>query len=128
MRKYICLFALALLAAFPGCQDLGSNANIQYLAGVHVQAKDTSMVITNSTADTIRYFIVERGTAALINWAPACGNSNGVPKRSEVELSYSNVYGYYPGCEIIVNWWHCTKEVTGRIRPGAIQSIVTGTP
>ena len=69
---------------------------------------DGQLKITNNSNQTLYLFIVERGTAAAINWAPHF-NDPKVIKFDPILIDYKEIYygdkTVKSGDEVIVNYW-----------------------
>lgn len=118
LRKTAC-FLLALSVAW-GCKDDDASPS-----SFEVSVIQQALQLKNGLGSDVFYFIVERETAALINWAPSV--SQGTPfvaAGRSVEIKLGDVTGYTPGdTEAIVYHWVAIEE-DGALIPGDIKSIV----
>jgi hypothetical protein len=121
------LRATFVTISLAGCSDLGTDSVYYDPAGLTIVAKQCALSVTNNTADTVHYYVVERQTASLINWAAGCGTINAVGRNRTREIPYSTVSGYYKGCELLVYWWHCYQATNGELQPGPIRAIIVKT-
>lgn len=121
MKNIIFIFSLILI--FIACEkDMGPN-----IEGVVVSVGSESITITNGTDNDLRFFLVDQGSLALINWAPYCLSSGLIIHAGEKEtIAFADIYGYREGSKIVVHWWAC-HEVNGKLEPGEIQSKVVST-
>ncbi len=119
--------AALLVISVLSCHDIGTEPCQYDLNGVQVRTGETSLAVTNSTADTIRYFVVEQETAAVIFWAPTCGTINVVTAAQSKEVPYSSIPGYSPKSKIIFYWWRCIESPSGLWGPDSIHSMVVAT-
>jgi hypothetical protein len=91
-----------------------------------VKANPASLRLTNSSATPVYYFIVERQTAALINWAlcadpVACVS---VPPHGQITVPYEQIAGYTSQArEAIVYWWHLEAS-DGQFRADSVRALV----
>ncbi len=85
------------------------------------------MRIINSSNAPIYYFVVERQSAALINWAP-CTDPVACPKveaHSAATVPFSRIAGYEPGeQEAILNWWRLVPAPGNGFQVDSIRSKV----
>jgi len=80
---------------------------------------DGQLKITNNSNQTLYLFIVERGTAAAINWAPHF-NDPKVIKYSSTLIDYLEIYNgseepVKSGDEVIVNYWDGSNKTKSKI-------------
>ncbi len=120
MKKMIPFLMFLLIV---GCDRNLSGPTVNE-NGVKITPGDDSLTISNTTKEELRFFIVNQVDLALINWAPYCLDSGLViPKDGKATVAYDAIYGYVPGCKIVVNWWAC-HQVDGTKQPGDIQNVV----
>ncbi|MBM4170218.1 MAG: hypothetical protein FJ215_13835 [Ignavibacteria bacterium] len=103
------LMAVSILC----CHDIGAEPAPYDINGMQVRTGEISLYVTNSTGDTIRYFVVEQETAAVIFWAPTCGTINVVTGTQSKEVPYSSIPGYSAKSKIIFSWWRCIESPSG---------------
>ena len=110
---------LALLLATGGCAattGLDSGA-------VQAIDREQAIAITNWTRGDIYTFVVGRGAAALINWAPCVSGPSCAPLPAGATRRVP-----YPSAplidtaerEVLVYWWRAVRGGDGRLRPGDI--------
>ena len=114
---------LLLVMIFMACdKDLGPNVE-----GLRITVGDDSLTITNGTDAELRFFVVDQGTLASVNWAPYCLSTGLIiPAGEEETIAFSDIYGYRPNAKIVVHWWAC-HEIDGKLQPGEIESRVLST-
>jgi hypothetical protein len=88
--------------------------------GLTVETTSNGLLIKNVTREPVYLFIVERNTAALIDWFPGCGESNRLDSGKSKYIAYEDIFGYTEKCEVIVYWWHCDLI----FEPGFINNLI----
>ncbi len=85
-----------------------------------------ALTLQNSSPAAINYFVVERGYAARINWAPCAGPScPAVPAAGTATVPFLEIAGYAPGAhEAIVYWWHTVLNGTSGFRVDTVRALV----
>jgi hypothetical protein len=83
-----------------------------------VRTDSSGIQIINNMAQPINIFVVEINTVARIEWAVHCDGTNINPGDSR-DIAYSEILGYYTGCELIVYWWYCLQDS----KPGPVNNI-----
>jgi hypothetical protein len=80
--------------------------------GITIQTTDHFIVINNHNDSPVYFLAVERRTALLIDWYPACevDAPNRIDPKKSIEIEYKDIHGYYENCEIIIYWWFCIKK------------------
>ncbi len=109
------LIPLVLLA----CNKNGTNVTYDDLT---IEVLDDSIRVTNNTSLTIHYLAVERGTAAVIDWAPSCDtqDSNQIVPGHSTQILYENIFGFHEDCEILFYWWTCYNSRSPGLSPGPL--------
>jgi hypothetical protein len=103
---------LAILMTALACGDTTSNTEDQFT----IQTTGEEVVLSNATEKPTYYFIVERETAAVLDFTtcvegPRCQN---VPGGATVRIPYRQITGYSPDRkEAIVYWWRSVLAPTG---------------
>jgi len=106
------LSLIAILVTALGCGD--STANTEDEFSIHTTGEE--VVLSNTTEKPTYYFIVERETAAVLDFAtcvegPRCKN---VAPGSTARIPYRQIAGYKSGRkEAIVYWWRSVLAPTG---------------
>jgi hypothetical protein len=80
----------------------------------------------NTSAGSVNYFVIERSSAALIDWVPCAGPScPAVPPAGSVSVPHSQIAGYSAGArEVIVYWWRSVADGAGGFRPDSLRNLV----
>jgi hypothetical protein len=125
MRYLSVIFFLVLCA---GCRDDGASYKFDDAHGVQIDASAASLIIRNSTLDTVYYFAVERETATRIDWIPRSDSTNAVKFNSLLVVPYTKVTGYTPKCQILVYLWNGTRSTPFLVRSGSMRSLIVQTP
>jgi hypothetical protein len=121
MRLHLPSSVAALVGAL-ACGDPASVTQDQFI----IQATGREVLLSNAAAQPTFYLVVERRTAALINFAlcvdPQCLS---VAPDSTVSVPYREITGYRPGSrEAVVYWWRAVPGPTGP-RADSVRTIVT---
>jgi hypothetical protein len=112
-----------VLVAGLACGDPASITQEQFT----VQATGREVVLNNAAPEPTFYLVVERQTAALIDFAlcvdqPLCLS---VAPDSTVRIPYGEITGYHAGSkEAVVYWWRAVPGPTGP-RADSVRSVVT---
>jgi hypothetical protein len=82
--------------------------------------------LRNGSPTPVYYFVLERETAALVDWIPLVGpESPTIPARGEVALPYSAIFGYAAGAkEALVYWWRAVPDGAGGYRADSVRNLV----
>ena len=90
-----------------------------------VTGKD-ALTLQNSSLVAINYLVVERVSAARINWTACAGlNCPAVPAAGTATVPFSQIVGYAPGAqEAIVYWWHSVLNGTLGFRADTVRALV----
>lgn len=121
--RQVVRMGLALLGGSLACGDPAAVTQEQFT----IQATGREVVLSNATAQPTFYLVVERQTAALIDFAtcvqqPECQS---VGAGSTVRVPYGEITGYRVGSkEAIVYWWRAVPSPTGA-RADSLRSTVT---
>lgn len=99
------------------CSDRGVDGVFVDEGSVTVEMGISSMFITNSRMDTVRFFAVEQELSTRIDLNISCNTRNTIAPRRTLELPFSKVEGYHSNCEILFWWWACGKGKNGKIEP-----------
>ena len=114
--------ALPLLVLL-GCGDATGP-----VAGDEVRVQLTAVGATarNGTPATAYYFVVERETAALINWAGCTDPDHcpGIAPGASVTVPYAQIFGWPGSGELIFYWWHLVPNGTGSYRMDSLHAVV----
>jgi len=122
MRLYV-RSSLAGLVAALACGDPASITREQFT----IQATGREVVLSNAAPQPTFYLVVERETAALVNFALCVGDPGcrSVAPDSTVRVPYGEITGYRPGSkEAVVYWWRAVPGPTG-LRADSVRSTVT---
>lgn len=87
---------------------------------IDVLVSKNKMTIINKTENPIFYFVVERETAAAINWVPISSSENEIIPQQNKQLNLNDVFGFKAGRQIIVYYWSDPN-------PQSIKNIVVNT-
>jgi hypothetical protein len=107
-----CLLSVLLSMAGLACGDSTAPAIEEFTA----QTTGEDVVLTNAADKPTFYFIVERETAAVLDFAtcvegPRCKS---VPPKTTARIPYRQIAGYKPDRkEAIVYWWRSVMAPTG---------------
>ena len=107
-RFAVLLLALAALA----CGDTTAPAADEFT----IQTTGEEIVLSNAADKPTFYFIVERQTAALLDFATCVQgrDCNSVAPGKTVRIPYRQIAGYKPDRkEAIVYWWTTVLAATG---------------
>ncbi|HEV2148802.1 MAG TPA: hypothetical protein VGR37_15465 [Longimicrobiaceae bacterium] len=121
IRVHALVLALAVL---PACI---SPTEFRLQGPLSIEAEGGSLQLGNHTRETVYTFVVERSSAALINWAPCTdpAQCDGIAPNQRRRIPYSRITGYEPGeHEAIVYWWHLEARRGGGFRPDRIRAEV----
>ncbi len=104
--RMVPLLAVALVAF--GCHTEPTAPGV--LAVTH--APNAAFRLHNTGSGPVYYFVVERGLAAVINWARCEGSGcPSVPARDSVDLPYAQISGYSAtATEASVFWWRSLAD------------------
>ncbi|MCF6271425.1 MAG: hypothetical protein L3J41_17070 [Melioribacteraceae bacterium] len=111
------IFAIITLMAFllVNCSTSTEPTNISALS---ITKNDNSLKINNDSFETVYLFVVERGRAAFLNWAPNF-NDPKISAKDSININYNNIVGLeYPiksGDEIIVYYWYKLDETNPEV-------------
>ena len=82
------------------------------------ESLDSQLMIKNNSNKTIYLFVVQRGTAAGINWAPHF-NDPKVHKNDSILIDFKDIfYGdktVKSGDEVIVNYWDDSNKANPKV-------------
>ena len=119
--RWLSLFAL--LTGSLACGNPTSVTPDQFT----IQATGREVVLSNTAAQSTFYLVVERETAALINFAACVGQPQcrSVAPDSSVKIPYGEITGYHAGSKVaVVYWWRAVQSSTG-LRADSVRSTVT---
>jgi hypothetical protein len=114
---------LVILMAALACGDPTSTTQDQ----LTIQTTGQDVVLSNASEKPTFYFIVERGTAAVLDFTtcvegPGCRS---VASGATVRIPYRQITGYGPDRkEAIVFWWRSVPSPTGPRADGLRNIIV----
>ena len=117
--RFAAVGAACLAAALVGCSSS--------FGPVDVVTQASALRILNSSDAPIYYFIVERQSAALVDWAPCTKPSTcpSVAAHGDAEVPFSRIVGYEPGeREAIFYWWHLLPVPAGGFQVDSIRTRV----
>ncbi|HEX2091696.1 MAG TPA: hypothetical protein VHG28_04805 [Longimicrobiaceae bacterium] len=120
-RVLASLLLLCVVAACPGPTGIRTQGRLE------IRADGARLHLTNHAARPVYTFIVERATAALIDWAPCVdpAKCEGIAPGQERRVPYEQIGGYTRGArEGIVYWWHLEPGSEGRFQPDSIRAEV----
>ena len=112
------ILLLLLIGALPACEVIGPGEG-----EVTAQSIGDRLFVTNRTSSRTYHFIVGRGTAAFILWAPHLNEEDSVDRGKTVRIGHDDIFRQETEREVIVFWWHADGHGTGR-EPGEIHSFV----
>lgn len=125
MRIPRIVLPLLLLASLAGCGN--PTASLQLDGPLTVRAGARTLHLRNQTARPVYVFVVERESAAVIDWA-ACSNPDtcdGLAPGGERSVGYERIAGYESGDqEAILYWWHLEPRLGGGFTPDSIRAEV----
>lgn len=121
-RAVLAAVAIAATAAL-GCSDPTGRP----LGGeVTVRGEGGFVRISSARAEHVYYFLVERETAAVVDWQPCTLHRevcDHVHAGETISIPYAEVPGWEAGDdEAILFWWHLV-EVDGSLRADEVRSI-----
>ena len=117
-RLPLFLLLFLLIGLLPACEVAGPGEG-----EVFAQSSGEKLFVTNRTSSRVYYFIVGRGTAALIFWAPHLGLDDSVDRGRTARIGHDDIYRDKTEREVIVFWWHAEGHGADR-KPGEIHSFV----
>lgn len=116
------LFAIPLLAA--ALFACGGPTEFEIDGPMYVRASAESVTLHNRTSQPVYVFLVERESAALIDWAP-CPNPDtcdGLAPGERRTIRYEQIAGYERGeKEALFYWWHLMRQPGGSWGPDEIR-------
>ena len=110
----------AVVACLVACEDsfTGNRAG-----SVSVMATTTAIHVRNETQVPIGIFVWAPWMPCAASWGAGCRDENVVVAGGEMGVPYSSIWGYYPGCELVVSWWLCPYR-----RHDPVQDVYVSTP
>ncbi len=107
---------------------LGCGSPTEPVAGrVEVRLADAGMVATNHRPADIYFFLIERETAAVVDWMP-CTEPAACPRiaaNATLTVPYDSIFGWKGDShEVLFYWWHLVPAAGGAYRPDSIRSVV----
>ncbi len=115
------VFTACILCTF-GCNDLGVS-----LEPLSLSADGQLLQLTNSTEETLYYFIVPTALVSIIDWVP-CREPESCPDRvppyRTVSVAYESFWWLESGREyddVTIYWWRLVSEGEGRYRDDRMQ-------
>jgi len=95
---------------------------------LRVQANGHHLIMVNRSDAPAFYFLVERETAAVIDWVPCVdlgGDCPTVSAHDGIQVKYTEIAGYTPEArEISVYWWFAVADQHGGLRPDSIRTLI----
>ncbi|MDN5204879.1 hypothetical protein QQ008_26040 [Fulvivirgaceae bacterium BMA10] len=117
--KFTFIFLVCLLV-FLSCEKNDISPG-----DLEVSSHDKVLKIHNRFESEIYYFVVERNTAALINWVPRVGkNSPFVESGKTVEVNFESILGYKDDAEEAIVYYWIAIHQKGSLVPGNVHSII----
>ncbi|MEJ7813150.1 MAG: hypothetical protein WKG32_22260 [Gemmatimonadaceae bacterium] len=116
LRVALTLAAAVAVSVAAACRS--SSSPEQGTPSVSARATGSAFQFTNRTTREIFYFIVERKSAALVDWAPCLAPrcENGIAPGATATIRYADVVGYAPGeREALFYWWHAVPGPNGLV-------------
>jgi hypothetical protein len=113
---------VALAATSLACGDPTSITQEQFT----IRATGREVRLSNAAEMPTFYFVVERETAAVIDFAPCVEGPEcpSVAPGATVRIPYSGISGYQAGRkEAIVFWWRSARTPAG-LQPDSLRSTV----
>ena len=114
--KTITQIILFIFFVCPGIISCSKNSVEFESKEIDVTVSKNRLVIFNKIYKPIYHFVVERETAALINWAPISDDKNKISPVQSVEIYLNDVLGYQDGMQIIIYYWSVTNPETETIK------------
>lgn len=128
-NKVAVILSVALISfSLIECDDKGIEGIFVDEAGVKIVMRISSMNITNTRTDTVRFLAIEQELSTRIDINPSCSSMNTIAPRSTSEVPFSKVNGYHSNCEILFCWWVCAQGTNGKIEPTLIQYMKLKSP
>ena len=104
MKNIINFCFLLLLFLFVSC----SSPTDPLENALSFESINSKLVVTNHSSETLYLFVVQRGTAASINWSPQFSDPK-VLKYDSIIINFSDIYygdkTVKSGDEVIVYYW-----------------------
>lgn len=123
-RRVIAFLTCAALVACGRAEDPAGPVTVV----VAVQAAERTLTVRNPGREPLAVFVVERQTAALINWAPCASTGPGCLRLApggSITVAYTEVTGWTPqATEAIVYTWRVLPKHGGGYRAGPLGSYV----
>jgi len=93
---------------------------------LRIVAQSDTLRLENVSDEAVFYLVIERQTAALIDWAPCVRSScPSLAPRAQTTVPYSTIGGDAPGrTEAIVWWWRAVPGAADAPVPGPVAAIV----
>ena len=116
--------AVALAAMAAAC---GGPTEFRLDGPLSIRADGRAVEMENTTGETVYTFVVERETAALIDWMPCTSPTecDGIEAGARARVGYDAIAGYEAGeREAIVYWWHLRPAAGGGFAPDQVRAEV----
>lgn len=79
-----------------------------------VDARNSGLVIYNDTTESVYFALLETRASAGTKWqpcqTPALCNYRGVLPAKSARMDYARIYGWYPGANVNLYWWHLRRN------------------
>lgn len=115
--KYI--LSILLIGFLLGCSDNPTAFSSEEIEG---KVTEETLEVFNKLDRSIYYFVVERGTAATILWAPTSGEDNEIKRLRSRAIKLDDIFGFEPGKEILFYYWSEQELGSADIKNIVIQS------
>lgn len=112
-RTIVVLAVLTLLALVGLAATACSSAFEVEDEGLRVRAEDGAVSLRNGTGAAVFYFLVERNTAAVIDWIPCLDPETcaRVDDGETLRIAHEEITGWEEGeSEAILYWWHLVER------------------
>ena len=114
-----CLICIGLGAALVGCNSS--------FGPVDAMSQGSALRITNFSDAPIYYFVVERQSAAFVDWGPCTNPSTctSVAAHGDAQVPFGRIVGYEPGeSEAIFYWWRLVPTAGNGFQVDSIRAKV----
>ncbi len=106
ITTFLTLLSVAVLTS--GCGALAEP--------VMAEQRAVNLTIFNNTPHVVQYYVLEKNAARYTHWSPCnhpemCGET-GIRPGLLADVLYERIYRWYPGCEVVVNWWYLVADST----------------
>ena len=96
---------------------------------ISARSSNQTLQITNDTDNPVYYFVAERGTLALLDWAvctdPTDGRCKSVAAHATAQISYESIVGpAEKGSKVVVYHWRLIPAGAAKFEADSIRSLV----